>query len=218
MKNCFFVLFLTLILSGCGKKYSQTYVSESLQPFVDKFVLSAKIRGVNLEIKDVIIKLGDANDYNPQVNKVGYCIYDRSGSGFEMFQDEDVSNLIIIDEKFWNRTDVNDIQRTELVFHELGHCILGRKHDTRLLNNKPESLMYPQLVSMSHFTLYRDNESYYFDELFKLKNSAFQNNPNFPNDPIVHFLTDQIPEKMENFEKAVFIFSEDGCSEHIDSE
>lgn len=214
MKFSFFLVFLILLLTSCGKKYSQTFVQQDLQPFVDKFVLAAKIRGVNIEIKDIVIKLGDANDYNPQINKVGYCIFDRSYSGFEMFQDEEVSNMIIVDQKFWNRSDITDIQRTELLFHELGHCILGRKHDTRLSNNLPESLMYPHLVSMSYFPMYRANESYYFDELFKFRDSAIQGNPNINNNgPVTTFMSDD-QENDVLLEKGIFIFSEEhGCTE-----
>ena len=219
MKNCFFLLLTFLFFNGCGKKTTQTFVDDSLQPFVDKFVLAAKIRGVNIEVKDIVIKLGDANDYNPQINKVGYCIFDRSDSSFDLFQNQDVSNKIIVDQKFWNRTDITDIQRTELLFHELGHCILGRKHDTRLFHHMPESLMYPHLVSMSYFLMYRANESYFFDELFKVRDSAIQGNPNIDeNGPVVAFLTnvtDYFTKQNDDLvEKGIFMFSEEyGCTE-----
>lgn len=219
MKKRLILLIIALLFSGCGKKYSQTFVEDTLQPYVNKFVLAAKIRGVNIEIKDIVIKLGDANDYNPQINKVGYCIFDRTYSGFEMFQDEETSNMIIVDQKFWNRTDITDIQRTELLFHELGHCILGRKHDTRIYHNLPESLMYPNLVSMSYFIMYRANEEYYFDELFKFRPSAVQGNPNIDdNGAVIAFLSDLsnhfVNKNDDLIEKGIFMFSEEhGCTE-----
>ena len=214
MKKIFLCLFSLFIFNSCSKKNTPLYVEESLKPFVDKFILAAQFRNIPINTNNLVVKLGDANDINPQVNKVGYCAYDNSNNGFEFLNTESNVSTVIIDSRFWNRTDINDIQRTELIFHELGHCILGRKHDTRLYKNQPESLMYPNLVSMSYFISYRANENYYFDELFKLRPSALQGNPQFDDGNGIFTISEEFPEEnSESKDKGIFIFTEDGCFE-----
>ena len=63
-----------------------------------------------------------------------------------------------------------------LFFHELGHCILGRSHDNRLLPNEdPRSIMVEGNIDLYTRCLYpiggncEDNtykRAYYLDELF----------------------------------------------------
>lgn len=69
---------------------------------------------------------------------------------------------VLIDRSSWFFMD--HWQREMLVFHELGHCVLGRKHDSTLINGWPRSLMYPQAaaISSSRYKTYRD---FYVKEL-----------------------------------------------------
>lgn len=58
----------------------------------------------------------------------------------------DGSRLIRIDYDYWQ--DLPDSARVELVYHELGHCVFNREHDTRTDTDKngrvcPHSIMYP---------------------------------------------------------------------------
>lgn len=47
---------------------------------------------------------------------------------------------INIDPIFWKSADTN--QREELIFHELGHCVLGREHNNSLFSSGcPKSIM-----------------------------------------------------------------------------
>jgi len=49
----------------------------------------------------------------------------------------------------------NESAREEVVFHELGHCELGRGHDERVINGRPASVMYPTVFS-TFYAKYRD--------------------------------------------------------------
>jgi len=72
---------------------------------------------------------------------------------------------VILDKKFWRTA--SPVQREELVFHELGHCILGRDHEEATQNllgyTQPVSLMNPYILSEPDYLHMRD---YYIAELF----------------------------------------------------
>lgn len=58
----------------------------------------------------------------------------------------------------------SDTLREMLVFHELGHCLLGRSHDNaRLSSGQPESLMNAVLFDEKTYLANRDQ---YLKELF----------------------------------------------------
>ncbi len=70
--------------------------------------------------------------------------------------------IVTIDKREWEAN--SSTWREMLMFHELGHCVLGRGHiDTLKPNGKPESLMHRSLFSESY---YRSNRQDYLDELF----------------------------------------------------
>lgn len=51
------------------------------------------------------------------------------------------------------------------IYHELGHCVLFRPHDDRLmLNNMPESLMHSNPFKV--LSAWYGDRDYYIDELF----------------------------------------------------
>lgn len=93
----------------------------------------------------------------------------------------DEANVIVIDSTFWQTSSETD--KRSLVFHELGHCLLGRTHRTLYYQgagrsydgglipdwsysthpNWPLSLMHRSLVREDKFTPEKD---YYLRELF----------------------------------------------------
>lgn len=70
---------------------------------------------------------------------------------------------IIIDPDFWFNTIQSE--KEELLFHELGHCVLNKEHDETILKAAyfyiPKSIMYPYVFG-SQYTKF---EQYYLDEL-----------------------------------------------------
>lgn len=68
-----------------------------------------------------------------------------------------VSAYIKIDSEFWKRA--THLQKINLIFHELGHCLLRREHVRGFLpNGCPNSFMYDSVMSDSclnrNFNLY----------------------------------------------------------------
>lgn len=74
-----------------------------------------------------------------------------------------IYNYIIFNESDW---DVyGHFGREQLVFHELAHCILGRKHlNAKNSQGEPLSIMYWQVFGDSGY--YERNRNYYINELF----------------------------------------------------
>lgn len=147
-----FVLSITLgMLAGCGKGLTSGPVSvdpEFLE-YVQSFQSEGALRGKDVTAAGISIQFGDM----PSEDTNGLC--QMSGS----------SRAIYINRTFWS--GAADSQREELIFHELGHCVLLRAHDTHLMLTgngfSPESIMYPSLPSWGD---YEAERARYLDELF----------------------------------------------------
>lgn len=144
----YLVLFL-MILTGCGHRHQMSFAPGTYM-YVQRFFSYGYADGrLTTPIDDLIVTL------TPQdVPHVGRCI--RGG---------DFTPVIQLDPFFWNNSD--DMDREQLIFHELGHCILGRGHTSQFvtLNGEtiPQSIMYPDFISEDIYTEYHD---YYIIELF----------------------------------------------------
>ena len=74
-----------------------------------------------------------------------------------------IDDTTYIDRITWFSTSI--FYREALLFHEMGHHILRRKHNTELLyDGCPESLMYPHINE----PCYRKHKQYYIEELFTI--------------------------------------------------
>lgn len=77
-----------------------------------------------------------------------------------------LNRKIIIDKDVWDRSDF--YSRKELLYHELGHCVLLRMHNNSTFQNGcPKSIMYDTMFSTEQLRCYINNESYYIEELLK---------------------------------------------------
>jgi len=74
-------------------------------------------------------------------------------------------NNIEIDPNFWNKASENE--RENLIFHELGHCLLLLEHDDKMMDNNgisvPESIMYPAIFGGEEY--YEGLKSHYYEQL-----------------------------------------------------
>jgi hypothetical protein len=67
---------------------------------------------------------------------------------------------VVFDKETW--PTYSDSEKEELVFHELGHCVLDRDHDSTKIDGMPMSIMYPY-DSIPAYPIFRDA---YIKELF----------------------------------------------------
>ena len=104
MKNILFILIILLSIIGCSKS-----VDDDLQPYVDDFERLCQEYGRCDDGVDIPVY------FTKRLEPLGRCIksFDRG-------------KRVAIDEIAWQ--DLSWCQRESVVFHELGHCVLGYKH------------------------------------------------------------------------------------------
>ena len=103
-----------LMFSACEEGPELVFVVETpLQDYFDRFVDEAAARGLDVEYatSQVDAHIGDIS----QENVIGTCSWDQTHV-----------HTVTVDENYWH--SANDMQREFVVFHELGHCVLGRDH------------------------------------------------------------------------------------------
>jgi hypothetical protein len=121
-----------------------------LSPYVDRFFVAAGNKEMSFT-ENLTLDFGD-----------------RPGANGVCFRKSFEEHVITIRESYWR--NITDAAREQLMFHELGHCLLNRDHRADLLKygfySLPVSVMYPSMFSD---TLYSPNRAYYLRELFESK-------------------------------------------------
>lgn len=129
-------------------------VPTGIQEYIDLFQQEAEMRGIDLVVDDlVVVYMSDLS--LDGVGAAGLCYSET----------EEAAPTIHLDTLSDNWT-AGPYTREALVFHELGHCVLGRGHTSELLlNSNYKSIMKPSGDPIyNSFTLYK--REYYIDELF----------------------------------------------------
>ena len=156
------ILIACIIFSlGCKKNAKFVYdVPAEFEPYVQKFITEAKMRGYIISIDNLIIK------YDSTLSLL-YCATSNVTS-----TENDIQRIILFNtHKCWQ----NNAQLECLIFHELGHSILGRKHDPSLMpKGDAKTIMYPDDIALYAPCVYSlgsacdfsYRRSYYIDELF----------------------------------------------------
>lgn len=133
---------------------SDAQIDAQLAIFVDNFEREANARGFNIDVAalGVTVELADVEGDNV----AGVCYYHSQLPG-----------RIEIDAPFFAR--MSDLQREHVVFHELGHCVLGRGHtEAQYQNGVCQSIMASGTGSCR--TLYtEETRSIFIDELFDIQ-------------------------------------------------
>lgn len=154
MRQNIIPLAIIISLIGCSKyDYDNSELNNSeFKPYVDSFLEEARIRGKDVNVNEVNFYLADIEDENVG----GLCNYRKEE--------------IIINRDSWKTA--REIDKELLVYHELGHCVLGRNHRNETSENgNCLSIMRGMendfMCSKNIFsTLWRE---YYLDELFNKK-------------------------------------------------
>lgn len=140
----FIIICWVLILSSCSGELwflSNTDINPEFIEYTKDFekLCGIPVTGRKIQFSD---DLGS--------NYVGWC----------------VQNNIFVDKEAWDRYDSDG--RRIILYHELGHCVLNRRHDDRLVElsgipEVPKSLMnsFPLRVLL----VYKMNKDYYHKEL-----------------------------------------------------
>lgn len=157
-----------IVLAGCGK-FQPAEPAPGIDPrlveYVDRFEDVARdYYGQDYDLPEMDIDIGDTSGVipsRPGFVTVGWC---KVGGGKRP--------RIMISQSHW--IFYNDWEKEQLMFHELGHCALGRMmhRDTETPLRIPVSIMN---TVMFDYRIYRDNWQYYMDELFEYNDLDFMN-------------------------------------------
>jgi hypothetical protein len=148
---------LALALSACGGDGSSAphtnvvQIDSQFQSTVDAFTTESQAQGHPVVIQDLIVQ--SVSELS-NTDEMGTCI-----------QEEGSTPVIQISQPLWDSLDADGQQ--ELLFHELGHCVLNRVHTEDLNNGVPTSVMSPVFFGSS---LYDANKAQYLHELFTQEN------------------------------------------------
>lgn len=180
MKHC--LLVITFILGACGPSIETSTTNPTIpspmptytppvQPntaYIDPlfnveyglFIQEANVNKVLIEpfrVNNIVIKLEDITKEAPLGYRIiGLCY------NYYLNADKTYSFLVKIDKSFYETAD--EYTKRSLIFHELGHCLLNRKHlDGSDDFGFPLSLMNTLIVSGNIFLR---KERFYLDELY----------------------------------------------------
>ena len=115
------LLFVVLIYYACADIHEYR-VDDEFLPYIDRFEHEAQKHGrqINFENTGLIVEFADLKD-----NQAGLCYAEKP-------------IRIEIDRAYWAAiatTQGADLMRENLLFHELGHGVLGREHLNSTLSN-----------------------------------------------------------------------------------
>ena len=98
-----------LLANACHREKTQQVPAE-FEPYVSRFFEEARARGRQLYLSDVDLVIEKTDLADPGIN--GTC-FTRS-------------HRVAIDGQYWDQAE--EEEKEWLMFHELGHCVLGREH------------------------------------------------------------------------------------------
>ena len=153
MKRLSLILALSM-LSACAPKdepHNPLVCDAAFSPAVSQFQSdSVKIKGVAQSLENLTIEFSAPGALLSQ-REAAVC--DQNG-GIKTIQ---------VDPIWWSSHD--EIYQKNVIYHELGHCVLGRGHRNDIL----DGMHYASLMNSYSYVndaFYLDNEKYYINELF----------------------------------------------------
>lgn len=142
----FVLIAFSIFAVGCGR--APVLDVGEFAPYVARFEQSAAEQGAPVVVQDLIIRYGAMQ--NPQER-----------AACELTEGE--TPTIVVRQDTWAR--LPEAEREELLFHEMGHCVLMRTHEPELKpEGIPASIMNPYMIRGA---VYENNRSYYLRELFR---------------------------------------------------
>lgn len=197
----YLVMLFSLMLLGCGMKDKNEFrVDPALMPYYEVFVQSSVIRGNDQSTNDLIMEFGPTEG-----RVIAYCQRQvRYNESFLQKTEKIDTPLVVVNPNWWRNS--SEASRREVIYHELGHCLMNKEHDTRVSSyvGRPESLMYPYHIGGSFFASWESN---YLDELFGLRQYALSE----PNGQPATIIASTEP--FSGIRTVVYTSTLDGCEE-----
>lgn len=143
------LVLLMLIVMSCTTAPDRTRIVDyRLEPYVQAFEHEY---GHPITFKFVM------GDLKPGID--GQCDFYDDGS------QEAYISMTFYTNKMQDTNNQYSYSLEQVVFHEIGHCQLILDHDPKLVNNFPESIMYPYTFWGSQIQHYITFRGYYINQL-----------------------------------------------------
>lgn len=134
------IVISALILSSCGHSDNTNFVDADLAPYISRFEQDLGVDASNVS----------ASFASLSPPTLALC-----------YQWSDNKNHIDVDLNAWRWMD--DLGREQLVYHELGHCVLHQQHENELIVVGDGRTVYGSIMNQYWFgeswfySTYRDN-------------------------------------------------------------
>lgn len=126
----------------------QERVDSDFVGYYMNFLTYARSYGVNLPSKGLTIHFGKTGrPKDPRRSTIAECSIRRAE--------------VVVDKTWW--ISFHESERENVMFHELGHCLLRREHRNDMVKNHPLSIMHESSVDNSQYERFK---GYYLKELF----------------------------------------------------
>ena len=139
------VFFLVTFVSGCGAV-----------PGIDE----------SIDARRFVQEFEDRCNVNTNV-RIGYGVVsggEDSLATCHAGESPFYTNTVVVDRKWWDAT--NETRRGLVIWHEFGHCVLGRYHyDGYRDDGCPWSLMSSNFINVMGVLCYKKHEEEYWREL-----------------------------------------------------
>lgn len=135
--------------------------TEDLRFWVSEFETAARANGVQLTIDSLIVRYREDSFFAVKDTPQGKR-YELANCQLAFGS----APVISVKKSYFDT--ISEWHKREIMFHELGHCILGLDHDERLEHGRVASIMYPESQGD---TVYNAVTSTQYDtQLFKSTN------------------------------------------------
>jgi hypothetical protein len=125
------------------------------ESYVAGFLENAADRGFHVERSAVVFRMvPEINSSSIDGNAYSAAACDRSK----------MPHVILVSQSFWGDAFWSEASHRAVIYHELGHCLLGLGHDRSVRGERPVSLMFPEMFGGE---VYARNEADYLDRLFE---------------------------------------------------
>jgi hypothetical protein len=111
--RCIIISLLMMSITNCSVE-SSSEVDAELVYYFQLFEEEAVSRDISIDMSSILV-----SGYIENIETRGTLGQCKSYS--------DGSQTVVIDDNYWQRAD--DYEKEYIVFHELGHCVLGRDHN-----------------------------------------------------------------------------------------
>lgn len=157
MKKLILIYSLSLLAGACAKQ--KLNIDPAFEPQFEAFQSDMRDIGIEATIDDLSIQFGEPE--NIPICGIGAVACCQT--------DGDTTPQITVKKQYWD--NYNSTERELLIFHEMGHCVVGREHRTDVNSQGiPYSIMFPVSTASKLVDQYELTPRAYFLELWGLSN------------------------------------------------